>query len=183
MQPESKMIIDVPAIPKTIESFVALKEELCMLPQGAVALIIVALLIYVRNESLGQQCLAVASYRDTLWEGSEGYQGVQISGGLFQLIRSQIGGKEYVMRSYFKGTSSRHAYRLPDDPPYQVEVIRNQYSGDPRTSMLRLYVQSSGAAGPRQVTVRLEDTGLWKASDWISLLAGIDAPQNEIFVI
>jgi hypothetical protein len=76
-----------------------------------------------------------------------------------QFIRDRLQGKGYVIRSYFKGTSPQNDYT--PSAPYQVEVADNPYSYT-NEGYATLWLTSSGADNPRQVTLRLKpSTGEW----------------------
>ena len=63
-------------------------------------MMVVALLAYVEDEQLGQQCLTVAVDRGQLSEGAKGYKGWQLSNRNLQFLRGQLAGKGYLARSY-----------------------------------------------------------------------------------
>lgn len=76
-----------------------------------------------------------------------------------QFIRDRLNGKGYVVRSYFKDTSPQNDYT--PSTPYQVEVSDNPYSYS-NEGYATLWLKSSGADNPRQVTLRLKpSTGEW----------------------
>jgi hypothetical protein len=91
------------------------------------------------------------------------------------LIRSQVGGQGYRLRSYVEGATPENGYRLPE-PPYRVICSANPYSGDLESGEFKVFVASSGADSPRPVTVRRGEDGLWRASEWSSLLLGVREP-------
>lgn len=170
-------VVSIDFLPESLESFVNLRNTLCDTPAGAAAAVILALLLYARDDELGRRCMAAAVHHEQLWEGSEGYQGLQISPGNMQLIRAQIADRAYIMQSYIKGAAPENGYRLPD-PPYLLEFTTNKYSGDPEQGRYKLFAVCSGAASPRPVTVKKDRDGLWKASEWSSLIVGVIPPKT-----
>ena len=93
-----------------------------------------------------------------------------------QFIRDRLGGKGYVIRSYFRGTSPGNNYTLPA-PPYAIEVSDNPYSYT-NEGYATLYLHSSGADSPRPVTLRLKpSTGEWFLWQH-TFLADIRIPQS-----
>jgi hypothetical protein len=169
-------IVDIPAIPTTLEEFIKLRVALSVIPEGAAAMMILALLISSIDEYLGRECLAAASHSENLWEGSEGYQGMQLSRGSLEMVQMQVAGKSYLLHSYFKGTRPENGYRLPD-PPYHIEFFINRYSGDILAGWIKLFVNCSGSSSPRPVLVKQEKSGEWRASEWSSLIVGIIPPK------
>ena len=77
-----------------------------------------------------------------------------------QFIRDRLAGKGYVMRSYFNGTSPENDYTIPA-PPYEIMVSDNPYAYT-NENYATLYLHSSGADSPRQITLRQKpSTGEW----------------------
>ena len=166
-------------LPRDVEEFVMLRNQVATTPQGGAAMMVVALLAYVEDQELGQQCLTVAVDRGRLSEGSKGYKGWQLSNRDLQFLRGQLGGKEHLARSYIEGTGPDNGYCLPD-PPYSVVCTDNQYSGDPASGSFKVFVNCSGAATPRPVTAKVNDKGIWKVSEWSSLLVGVEPPAKRV---
>ena len=165
-------------VPGSIEKFVTLRDQVAMTPQGGAAMMVVALLAYVEDEQLGQQCLTVAVDRGQLSEGPKGYKGWQLSNRNLQFVRGQLAGKAYLVRSYIQGTAPENGYRLPE-PPYEIACTDNRHSGDSASGSYKVFVACSGAATPRPVTVKVNDKGIWKVSEWSSLLVGIQPPVER----
>ncbi|MBQ9314406.1 MAG: hypothetical protein IJ220_05355 [Clostridia bacterium] len=93
-----------------------------------------------------------------------------------QFIRDRLGGKGYVVRSYFKGTSPENDYTLTATP-YVVEVSDNPYSYQ-NENYATLYLTSSGADSPRPITLRLKpSTGEWFLWEH-TFLADIRVPKS-----
>lgn len=164
--------------PRSAEEFITLRDRVAREPQGGVAMMVVALLLYAGDEELGRSCLAAAVDRDRLEEGPEGYGGRQLGRRDMQLISRQIGSQPYVPRSYVKGATPENGYELPGSP-YLFEFSYNPYSGDPESGTYKAFVVCSGAASPRPVTVCRDDRGTWKAREWSSLLVGIRKPVES----
>ncbi len=164
--------VTIAALPRSIEEFVALRDRTATTPQGGAAMMVVALLLYAQDETLGQQCLAAAVAGERLSEGGGGYQGWRMRRGDLQRIRDQINAQPYLPQSYIQGTSPAAGYRLPA-PPYVLNFTSNPYSGDPAAGRFKAFVACSGAATPRPVTVRRNALGIWQAYEWSSLVVGV----------
>jgi hypothetical protein len=169
--------VQVDELPRSVEDFVVLRDQVAVAPQGGAAMMVLALLVYAEDEELGKQCLAATVDRRRLVGGSQGYRSWQLSNRDLQLIRMQIKGQPYLPRSYVKGTTPEHGYRL-SNLPYVLEFSYNPHSGDPESGVYKVFVGSSGASSPRPVTVRRNSRGIWKASEWSSLVVGIRRPLN-----
>ncbi|MBR0413178.1 MAG: hypothetical protein IJI47_06400 [Eubacterium sp.] len=94
-----------------------------------------------------------------------------------QFLRDRLGGKMYVVRSYFNGTSVENDYTIPP-APFAIEVSDNPYSYQ-NEDYATLYLHSSGADNPRPVTLRLKpSTGQWFLWEH-TFLADIRQPQSQ----
>jgi hypothetical protein len=142
-------------------------------------MMVVALLAYGGNEELGRQCLTVAVDRGRLQEGDKGYKGWQLSVRDLERVRLQVRDKTYLPKSYINGATPENGYTLPA-PPYVVTCSDNPHSGDVDSGTYKVFVACSGASSPRPVTVKRNNKGFWKASEWSSLLVGVKPPVQAI---
>lgn len=163
--------VTLAAFPRSIEEFVALRDQVAATPQGGAAMMVVALLLYAQDESLGAPCLAAAVAGERLSEGG-GYQGWRMRRSDLQRIADQLRQQPYLPQSYIQGTSPANGYQLPA-PPYVLTFTSNPYSGDPAAGRFKVFVACSGAATPRPVTVKRNALGLWQAYEWSSLVVGV----------
>jgi hypothetical protein len=170
--------IQIDGIPQSIDAFVALRDQVATTPQGGAAMMVVALIAYATDEELGRQCLTVAVDRDRLQEGAQGYKGWELRRSDLQRIRLQLQGKAYLAYSYLQGTSPQNGYQ-PSDPPYILTFQDNPYSGDVDSGTYKTFVHSSGADSPRPVTLKRNNRGVWKASEWSSLIVGVAPPAKK----
>lgn len=171
--------VHIDALPQSIEAFVALRDRTAVTPQGGAAMMVVALLLHAEDQELGQRCLTVAVDRGRLVEGSQGYKGWQLRRGDLSRITSQLARQPYVPQSYIEGATPENGYQLPA-PPCRMAFSDNPHSGDAEAGPYKVFTACSGASSPRPVTVKRNNRGIWKASEWSSLIVGIMAPaQNE----
>lgn len=175
----SSELVQVSALPQSVEEFISLRDQHADTPEGGAAMMVVALIAYSESEALGEQCLTVAVDRQRLDEGTGGYKGWRVSTPDMRRIRSQLSGKGYLPRSYVKGATPEHGYRLAA-PPYVFEVSRGPYSGDAGSGMVKVFVATSGASSPRPMTVRKNNRGVWKAREWSSLIVGVIPPTENV---
>ncbi len=154
-----------------------MRDEVATAPEGGAVMMVVALMVYARDEQAGLQCLTVAVDQSRLMDGPKGYKGRQLASNNLQRIRLQIHGKEYTPSSYVQGTSPQNGYQLPT-PPYSFACSSNPYSGDASSGTYKVFIATSGAPTPRPVTVKVNDKGIWKASEWSSLIVGVKPPAE-----
>jgi hypothetical protein len=175
----SRQIV-VPELPKTLDDFIALRDDLAVTPEGGAAMMVLALAVYAADPKarFGQDALVIAADHSRLTPKSDGYKGWNLTVRDQQHIERQMASKPWGPRSYFAGTSPGNGYRLPE-PPYRFELSRNLYSGDEAEGRVKLFVATSGASRPRPVSVQRNNRGLWKALEWSSLTVGVEPPAME----
>jgi hypothetical protein len=169
--------VQIDELPKSVEEFVALCDRVARVPQGGVAMMAVALLVYADDEELGRKCLPVAIDQERLSEGPKGYEGWQLRASDIWLLHTQIKDRAYVLRSYIRGATPENGYRMPD-PPYVFEFADSPHSGDPELGMYKVFITSSGASSLRPVTVRRNSEGIWKVCEWSTLVVGVEEPAQ-----
>lgn len=76
-----------------------------------------------------------------------------------QFLRDRLAGKGYVPRSFLQGTGPDNDY-TPPAPPYAVEIGENPYSYT-NEGYAVLWLTSTGADSPRQITLRRKGDGNW----------------------
>jgi hypothetical protein len=170
----------VEKIPGTIEEFLAIRDGLASSPEGGAVVMAVALIAYTLDEALGKQCLTVAVDRDRLVESGDGYKGFALSIRELASLKDRILRQPHIARSYVRGTNPAGRYELPAAGPLAFEVTSNPHSGDKASGSYKVFLASSGADSPRPVTLRRNDKGLWKASEWSSLTLGIRPPAAAV---
>ena len=130
---------EVPAIPDSIEAFLALRDGLASTPHGGAVVYVVTLNVYAEDESLGQEALTIAVDRGELTDGPKGYKGKQLSNRWLQALRERIRGRPYVARSYIQGTSPEGKYALPAAP---LQVAIREQPNDVKDETAKVFVHS-----------------------------------------
>jgi hypothetical protein len=169
--------VEIPQLPDSIEGFVVLRNDVAITPQGGAAMMVVALQLCTQDETLGRQCLTASIERRQLVEGPKGWKGVQLRNRDLALLERQLQTHPYLPTTYFVGTSASNGYELPA-PPYAVECSDNMYSGRKGSGSHKVFVTCSGAASARPVTLVENQNGVWKASEWSSLIVGVRSPAE-----
>lgn len=152
-------------LPKTLEELRAMPEAGLTSPEEVAALTVAVLAQYPENPSETEKML------DFL-RGPRPLNGIDK-----QFIKDRFRGKDYLMRSYFSGSSPENNYAVK--APYTVVVTenansRNQFS----EGYLTLYIACSGADSPRPLKLRNKpSTGQWFLWEQ-QLLTGIRIPKE-----
>ena len=150
-------------IPKTLDQFLSLPQSAMSTPYDTAALSVLALSVYPENKELALKML-------------EALRGPRpLSNMDKQFIADRFRGKEYLMRSYFDGSSPENDYT--PSVPYSVTVSVNQYSYQ-ENGFAKLFVACSGADSPRPVQLRKAKDGKWYLWEQF-LLTGIRQPESQ----
>lgn len=134
-------------IPRSVDELKALPESDLSTPFKTCALTMLVLLNYTNDVNATIEMLNFLKGPDPVNE----YQK--------QFLRDRLQGKDYVVRSFFEGSSPQNNY-IPTEP-LKITVYDNPYSY-PEAGWATLHMDSSGADSPRQIKCRLKpSTNQW----------------------
>lgn len=167
-----QLTVALSSMPGSRDEFLALQTSLATAAEGGAAAFLLALFLRRADATLGAACLAESVDGSRLRIGAPG---PELTRRDLQRIDEQLRANPGLPAAYIAGATPANAYALPE-MPWTVALATNPYSGDVERGRLKLFVRCSGADLPRPVTVRRQETGLWKASEWSSLLMGIRRP-------
>ena len=155
--------ITLERLPATVEELAAMPQAALTVPEEVAALTVAALARFPENQEDAVRML------DFL-RGPRPLNGIDK-----QFLKDRFRGKEYLMRSFFAGSSPENNYT--PSMPYRVVVSENPYSRSQLAEgYLTLYVNCSGADSPRPLKLRKKpSTGQWFCWEQ-QLLAGIRIP-------
>lgn len=174
----SSKIVEIPALPRVMDEFIGVRNDLSTTPEGGAAVLVLALYLYTQDKEFGLDALTLALDRSVIIEKSDGYKGYAPSGSFLSYLTTYLDPRPYLAPSYLLGTSPENGYTVPPGP-LRVEVFRNAYSKQPNGDM-RVLVECSGADSPRPVTLSENNRGIWKAVNTNSLFVGIRKPVEVI---
>lgn len=173
-QAKAQITQSIAKVPTTIEDFVELRNQLASTPEGGAATFVVAMMMYTENETLGMQAFTVVLDQNNLVEGGTKsvYMGYSPSLGVQQDIRNYYGKhKDHLANSYIVGTSHTDNYKL-SSAPYKMAFTRNRYTEQTDGSM-RIFIKCNGADTPRPITLKKNNRGIWKVTNYSSLFVGV----------
>lgn len=152
-------------IPETVDELKALPQANLQNPFGVVALVILAMNNFNRDLDKCKEML-------TFLKGPGTLMNQEIS-----RMNDQLKGKDYLMRSYFEGTTPENNYKPTE--PYKITVFDHPNSYDnEKDGYVTLWVKSSGSDSDRQVRLRKkQSTGEWFLNEEY-LTPGIKTPQE-----
>ncbi len=131
-------------------------------PFATAALTILALAQYVENKD---ESIAMLNYL----KGPQSLSEYEL-----QFLRDRFRGKNYIVNSYFEGSSPQNNYEPAI--PYRIRVTDNPHSYD-QEGYVKLFIHSSGADSPRPIVLRKkgEQWFLWEQM----LLSDIRTPAAQ----
>ena len=133
--------ITLERLPATVEELAAMPQAALTVPEEVAALTVAALARFPENQEDAVRML------DFL-RGPRPLNGIDK-----QFLKDRFRGKEYLMRSFFAGSSPENNYT--PSMPYRVVVSENPYSRSQLAEgYLTLYVNCSGADSPRPLKLR-----------------------------
>ena len=151
------------ALPETLEAMQALPEAAMSTPFETAALTVAALCVYPKNRDESIKMLEFL-------KGPAGVSEMEK-----QFIRDRFMDKDYVPRSYFKGSVPGNDYT--PDTPYVITVSENPYSYQDQ-GYAKLYLKSGGADSERPIQLRQAKDGKWYMWEQF-LLPDIRKPESS----
>ncbi|MBQ1850551.1 MAG: hypothetical protein K5678_09030 [Acetatifactor sp.] len=153
-------------LPENVAELKALPQANLQDPFGVAALVILAMNNYCKDASKTIEMM-------NFLKGPSPMAQLEIS-----RLKDQLTGKDYLMRSYFDGTTPENNYKPTE--PYSVTVFDNAHSYDNKDQgYVTLWIKSSGADSERQVRLRKKgSTGEWFLYEEY-LTMGIRVPKEQ----
>ncbi len=168
--------ITIKKIPATIDEYVEMRNQIATTPEGGAAMFLLALKMYIDNPDLAKQCFVTIVDRNSLREGNV-YKGYQLLNGDMDLIKRQMANDKYIPNSYIKGSKPENNYSVK--LPYIYVFSSNRYSGDKAAGQFKVFAACSGASSPRPMSLKRNNRGIWKLTNWSSVLVGIAKPPID----
>lgn len=160
--------VTIKEIPSSIEEFIKLRDQKATTPEGGAAMFCIAMKIYMDNKDLGEKCFVAIADKSELKKGDTYKEYTLIN---WRTIRSASEAYPLIAKSYIQGSSPENGYEV--SLPYKYKFLSGKYSGDPSTGKTKIFVECSGADSARPIHMTKNDKGIWKASKWSSLYAGM----------
>ena len=196
LNPTSPACFDYKAhtLPKSVEEFVALRDELMSNPDertkayAGASLFIYALLTQTFDRELGDKFLVITLSRDNLakwqrkpWSGSEvdykGYTWDRASS--FHVTR--ILERPYIPKSHIKGTLATERYETDLTQPLTLTYRKqNKFNQAPESGKYKVFSCTSGTATCRPLTLIRNNRGIWKVEEFstFSVDMAVGAPEE-----
>ncbi len=163
--------LQLPALPRTVEEFKALRDTVATTPFGGAAMFAAALAVFSEDPKAGVPLLTLAIDQKLLVDGGEGTGGKQPQG--LRDFRDRNGQKPWVARSMFQGTSPENGYALPAG---SLSLVFHAQPADVQEAEAKVFVHTTGADNPKPMRLRRNDKGIWKAVEWSSFQGNCRPP-------
>ncbi len=165
--------VEIQSIPATIEEFEGIRDSLASTPEGGAATMLLAMLVFAENETLGLQCMTVALDNSNIEKGGV-YKGHQPAKHLeYHLNRFRQ--KKYWPKATIQGTVPENGYAY--ETPIRFAISRNKYSGSEESGKVKVFVATYGVS-PRPMTMVRNNRGIWKAKELSSFFVDVQAPPS-----
>jgi hypothetical protein len=160
----------VKKIPKSVDDFLSMRDELGQTPNGGASCFLLALLVYANNNELGIKLLTMTMDRDILIQGN-GYNGFQPKIADLATIKALLAQKPYFFNTFVAGTLAGQNYQLPIEN-LAFDFLRNppamyKESGE----IYRILIQCNADNKPKMLKMRKDYKGFWKVYDWSGILS------------
>jgi hypothetical protein len=153
----STTTITLSRLPHSLAKFLELRNQVAHTPQGAAAMMVVAINIYKQYPVEGMKCLTANCTNPLVVPATNNagaYEGY-VMGNTSELQR-KLKDYPHLPNVYFSGASPANQY-TPAAPPYTLELATNLYSYQSATdgsTRIKLFISTLGADSPRPVVVR-----------------------------
>ena len=152
------------SLPTSVEELQSLPEYSLETPLQGAALALAALMYFETDRNVCYDMIDALRGPDPLTVYAK------------QFIRDRLGGKMYVIRSFFAGSSPSNSYT--PTLPYRVTLSCN-FNIRQQNDRAVVFVRSSGADSPRPIRMRLKPSeGRWYVTE-IQCLSDIRTPADE----
>jgi len=174
---EKALVID--RAPENVAQFLTLRNEIGQTPEGGAAMFLLALQRYQEEPSEGLKFLILTTDKSQLVKSheAESYGGYTLHKVERTRMTQQLEQYPYLIHSYFAGAIPENDY-TPAPAPFSFTFSLTSYSGSEKSGRIRLYIPSSGTDTPRPITLRRDNKGIWKVTEYSSLLVGIRLPEG-----
>lgn len=163
-------------IPKNVDEFLSMRDELGQTPNGGATCFLVALIVYANNADLGTKLLTIAIDRDMLIQGN-GYNGFQPKVSDLATIRTSLAQKSYFFNTFIENAYAEQNYKLPNENLI-IHFVQNPPAMYKETSEIyRILVKCNADSKPRMLKMRKDYKGFWKVYEWSAILAEFPKKQ------
>ncbi|EKJ85960.1 hypothetical protein CLV96_2955 [Leptospira meyeri] len=158
--------------PASIEEFKSLQSSIATTPEGGVAILVLAISLYGKNQELGTKAVTISVLSKNRQKSTKpsAVDGMVLGNG-DQYLLGQLDKYKMLSNGYWKGAEPSNGYTA--SLPFTVETYTNPYSGEESTGKIKLFVATRGASSFRPVTVEKDSDGLWRAKEMSSLFVGM----------
>lgn len=181
--------ITINFVPVTVEHFIQIRNSLSTTPSGAFAVMLLAMHLYTVDTTLGTKCLIIAMHRSILRSTKNlqprqsarlvTFKGMRPFGQHWDDLKKRLARYPYIPRSFFVGCKPENSYALPH-APLVVRVKDCAAMAQANSNNATCHAMSNGAMSnppiPRGMILGRNTRGIWKVSNWESILAPCRAP-------
>lgn len=160
------MTVTIETAPRDDAEFAAMRDQRATTPEGGAAMFALALNLFSDGHAEGPSFLGRVIDQKYV----SGREPSDMKG-----FRYFNGAKPYLAHSMIQGTSPASAYARPP-LPWTIAITRVVPNGETEA---KVFIQTTGADSPKPLTLKRNDKGIWKASEWSSFQGNCRPPQER----
>jgi hypothetical protein len=169
-----------PALPRTVQEFLSLRDRIATTPEGGATCFIMALINYANplnhDEGVSMAILSMAEENVVPSQEPGSYNG-------YGLHRSDIDrlnrASQKTANSYVAGTSPENDYTIQNPNSCSIGFrAQDKSAGSVAEGTKKVFVWSSGADAARPITMKRNVNGIWKAFEFSSLVVEVRSPAS-----
>jgi len=166
------------ALPTSVASFLALRDKLAKTPLGGATLFIHALMVWVDKPKFGEAMLTIALARNKLAKGSA-YKGFKPGrSATRKLVYAKR--KPYCIRGFASGSRHTNGYKLDRSAITLRFRTQKNWTGSVAGGKYKVFACHAGRSSCAPMTLRRNSRGVWKVSEWSSLVMGCRPPVTKV---
>ncbi len=170
--------VEISEVPEDIDSFVEMRNEIAVTPQGGATMYILALMIYSEDYETGLKCATASLVNDpsllrsTVPFGYEGLEPLSEIQNRFTILQR----KPWIVKSYAVEAKPENNYSIEDD--FKIKFYISDQSVGGNDNIVELKVLTSGDDDFRTVTVEKNQNDIWKVWGWDMIIADVAVPNG-----
>lgn len=125
--------VKIESIPQSVDEFEKMQQQLAKEPEGAVMMVIVAMEMYRKDKTIGEECIKLANVDTNFSSMMRRVKEVIVNNPNDSYVRP------YLAATFFKGATPMNGYN--PTKPYTIKVRNSPTRKDERSQSLRGYIK------------------------------------------
>jgi len=166
------------ALPTSVNQFIKMRDRLSTDPWGGAQMFLYALMVRLDDKQLADKMLVLSLAADQVQKGGKDiYKGYSWKSRWTYHIENTKK-YDYCVRSYASGSSPKNDYALNSKNVAIWFRKQTSYNYDRAKGKYKVFACSSGTSTCRPITLTRNKKGIWKVTEFSSVLAGCRKPEK-----